>query len=131
MIFWNQLEGNNITPPLDRTPTYGERLGFKNGAQFDIFGRFGSATPTHIAPGPSTTPRDTSGSEGGSPANPLGKATLSPEDHAPVSGNNMHDQAEESDSRSSEGGHATGGDCGTGIPGAFALFVSALVAGLA
>ncbi|KAJ7290046.1 hypothetical protein C8J57DRAFT_336214 [Mycena rebaudengoi] len=50
MIFWNQLEGNNIevdgfdAAGSPKTPTYNEKLGFSNGAQPDIFLGSGTAT---------------------------------------------------------------------------------------
>jgi len=49
MIFWHQLEGSNIeTEGLDlsgqpRSPAYNMKLGFKNGAQTDIFLSAGTA----------------------------------------------------------------------------------------
>ncbi|KAH6917100.1 hypothetical protein BKA70DRAFT_322486 [Coprinopsis sp. MPI-PUGE-AT-0042] len=131
MIFWNQLEGNNITPPPGRTPTYGKRLGFNNGAQSDIFGRLGSATPTYIAPGPSTTPRDTPGSGVGTPANPLGKITLRPEGHSPVSGSAADQTGEGSDNLSTEDGSSADGGSVMGRPLIVCTLVSALVAVLA
>ncbi|KAG5653756.1 hypothetical protein H0H81_010843 [Sphagnurus paluster] len=59
MIYWNQLEGNNIqVSGLDlsghpRSPAYNDKLGFANGAQTDIFMKPGTATPTTVKPGPS------------------------------------------------------------------------------
>lgn len=62
MIYWNQLEGNNIqVSGLDlsghpRSPAYNDKLGFANGAQTDIFMKPGTATPTTVKPGPSGRP---------------------------------------------------------------------------
>ncbi|KAF7296931.1 hypothetical protein MIND_00924900 [Mycena indigotica] len=50
MIFWNQLDGNNIDVQgfdlrgQPRSPAYNSVLGFKEGAQTDIFGPAGSAS---------------------------------------------------------------------------------------
>jgi len=63
MIYWHQLEGNNIeTDGLDlsgqpRSPAYNAKLGFKNGAQTDIFLRAGTAT----SPASPTTTRKSDG----------------------------------------------------------------------
>jgi len=67
MVFWNQLEGNNIeVSGTDlagdpRSPAYNSKLGFANGAQTDIFMKAGSATQTSIAPGPTSTGKPSSG----------------------------------------------------------------------
>ncbi|CAG9947447.1 unnamed protein product [Clonostachys rosea f. rosea IK726] len=37
MMAWNQASGDNVVAPQGRTPTYNERMGFKDGAQDDIF----------------------------------------------------------------------------------------------
>ncbi|EAU92331.2 hypothetical protein CC1G_00550 [Coprinopsis cinerea okayama7 len=58
MVFWNQLNGNNIVTPGSRAPTYNQRLGFANGRQTDIFLQEGTAPTTYIPPGPSVTPTD-------------------------------------------------------------------------
>ncbi|KAJ7048201.1 hypothetical protein C8F01DRAFT_1193750 [Mycena amicta] len=55
MIFWNQLDGNNIevegfdSRGQPKSPAYNAVLGFKDGAQTDIFARSGSATPTSVS----------------------------------------------------------------------------------
>ncbi|KAF5320701.1 hypothetical protein D9619_002173 [Psilocybe cf. subviscida] len=56
MIFFNQLEGNNVQVDGfdlsgdNRHPTYNNKMGFSSGAQTDIFQEAGTATPTHIPP---------------------------------------------------------------------------------
>jgi len=58
MIYWNQLDGNNIEvngtdlAGDPKSPAYNNKLGFQNGAQTDVFMSAGSATQTSIAPGP-------------------------------------------------------------------------------
>ncbi|KAL6365521.1 hypothetical protein LRP88_01516 [Fusarium phalaenopsidis] len=37
MMAWNQAEGNNVSPPNGKTPTYNQRMGFMDGSQDDIF----------------------------------------------------------------------------------------------
>jgi len=70
MIYWHQLDGNNIeTDGLDlegapRSPAYNTKLGFKNGAQIDIFADPGSATPTYMPPSPSSSQTPTSPPKG-------------------------------------------------------------------
>lgn len=32
-----EAEGNNVSPPNGKTPTYNQRMGFMDGAQDDIF----------------------------------------------------------------------------------------------
>ncbi|KAB5571716.1 WSC domain-containing protein [Coniochaeta sp. 2T2.1] len=45
---WQQLDGNNISPPPGRTPTYSPKCGFNPGAQTDIFlDSPPSSTPPH------------------------------------------------------------------------------------
>ncbi|KAF5317338.1 hypothetical protein D9611_003559 [Ephemerocybe angulata] len=62
MVFWHQLEGNNVdVSGFDlsgraRSPAYNNKMGFSEGAQTDIFLDNDSATPTFITPGPSSTP---------------------------------------------------------------------------
>ncbi|RDB14866.1 hypothetical protein Hypma_016410 [Hypsizygus marmoreus] len=64
LIYWNQLEGNNIVVSGQdlagdpRSPAYNTKLGFANGAQTDIFESSGTATQTSIRPGPSTGTSD-------------------------------------------------------------------------
>ncbi|CAA7260299.1 unnamed protein product [Cyclocybe aegerita] len=61
MVFWNQLEGNNVqVSGVDlagepKAPTYNMRMGFADGPQNDIFAERGSANPTYIAPAPTPT----------------------------------------------------------------------------
>ncbi|KAJ3514775.1 hypothetical protein NLJ89_g2178 [Agrocybe chaxingu] len=61
MVFWNQLEGNNVqVSGVDlagepKAPTYNMRMGFADGPQNDIFAERGSANPTFIAPAPTPT----------------------------------------------------------------------------
>ncbi|KAF8228797.1 hypothetical protein L208DRAFT_1403170 [Tricholoma matsutake] len=56
MIFWNQLERNNIDVSGSdlsgnpKSPVYNSKLGFSNGAQTDIFLSPGSATQTSTTP---------------------------------------------------------------------------------
>ncbi|KAF9078041.1 hypothetical protein BDP27DRAFT_1310660 [Rhodocollybia butyracea] len=58
MLYWNQLEGNNIeVEGYDlardpKSPAYNSKCGFKNGAQTDIFLEPGTATPANISRSP-------------------------------------------------------------------------------
>lgn len=62
MVFWNQLEGNNIVVSGSdlsgnpRSPTYNAKLGFANGSQTDIFLSPGTANPTVIHPAATPSP---------------------------------------------------------------------------
>ncbi|KAF9552647.1 hypothetical protein CPC08DRAFT_754632 [Agrocybe pediades] len=61
LVYWNQLEGNNVfvsgfdLSGQPKSPGYNMKMGFKNGAQTDIFLSPGSATTTVIAPAPTAT----------------------------------------------------------------------------
>ncbi|KAF9047830.1 hypothetical protein BJ165DRAFT_1124076 [Panaeolus papilionaceus] len=61
MVYWNQLEGNNVvvdgvdSTGSPKSPSYNDKMGFKNGAQTDIFMEPGSATCTYIVPNPTPT----------------------------------------------------------------------------
>ncbi|KAJ3524414.1 hypothetical protein NMY22_g11008 [Coprinellus aureogranulatus] len=58
MVFWNQLDGNNVfvsgtdLSGRNRYPSYNNKMGFYPGPQNDIFMRDGTARPVYVRPGP-------------------------------------------------------------------------------
>lgn len=58
MVFWNQLDGNNVfVSGMDKSgrgksPSYNNKMGFAEGAQTGIFLEHGSAVPTYVPPSP-------------------------------------------------------------------------------